>query len=344
MVERWNDYWGGGPAIQRVEFKIISDAVVAYQVFKKGDIDAMDVGTWTYAMKSRGENFDQHFYKLVFDRPGYGYIGWNCRRSFFSDYRCRQAMSHLVDASAICAHVGMGILKPVTGPFYYKEPAYDSSLPVYEYNIEEASRLLGEAGWLDRDGDGVREKDLDGDGIISDGPLGGDPNLREKFIFDFIITANPDTPNSPVMLSLLQNCPKVGIICNARMIEWALFLQWTRESNFDASYSGWVFGFEADPYDLFHSSQIADGFNRIGFSDPSVDKMIEEARRELDKPKRTEMFQEIHRTLYRLQPYTFMIGNSNPWVLNRRVKNVNVYNLGFDFLEWELEGHEQLAP
>ncbi len=341
VLERWEGYWGARkPPIRRIEFKIINDAVVAYQVFKKGDIDAMDVGTWTYAIKSRGPVFDAHFYKLVYDQPGYGYVGWNCKRSFFSDYRCRQAMSHLFDLPSMCKHVLLDIYRPVTGPFFYQEPAYDSSLPVYDYNIAEASRLLGEAGWIDHDGDGIRDKDLNGDGKYSAQPLNGDPNQREVFDFDFIIPGNPDTPNSPVMLSLLRNCPKVGIRCDVRMIEWALFLTWTRESNFDASYSGWVFGFEADPYDLFHSSQIKDGFNRIGFNDPAVDKMLEAARQELDKAKRTEMFREIHRVIYKLQPYTFMISNSNPWVFNRRVENVHAYGLGFDVLEWQLQGHE----
>ncbi|MBE7559147.1 hypothetical protein HS125_09440 [bacterium] len=341
VVERWEDYWGElAPSIQRVDFKIISDVVVAYQVFRKGDIDAMgSVGVWTYTQKSVGEQFDRHFYKLSYDRPGYEYVGYNCRRSFFSDPRCRQAMSHLIDTRAAVDNILLGLFPIVTGPYFYKEPGYDAELPRYEYNVEKAKALLDEAGWKDSDGDGVRDKDLNGDGIISDEPLDRDGNQREKFVFEYL-TSDPDAQNSWVMLSFLRNGPKVGVVCRARSVEGALKLEWLRDKKWDAGGGGWVVGMESDPYTFFHSSQGADGFNFGGYASPRADRMMEAARQELDKEQRTRLFRQLHRILWEEQPYTFLIGHNWRWVLNKRVKNVRLYDLGLDFLEWELAGHE----
>jgi ABC-type transport system substrate-binding protein len=334
-VQRWDDYWGERkPKIERIEFKIVGDPVVAYQVFKKGDIDLIDVGTWTFSQKAKGEEFDKYFRKISFDRPGYSYINWNNRRSFFSDARCRRAMSHLLDLETICKCMYLGLRKPTTGTFFYKEPSYDKSLPNYEYNIEEAARLLDEAGWLYSATEGVRVKDINGDGIIEDGT---DENMRERFEFEFLIpSSGADAQNSWAALSLIQNCRKVNINCKMRAVEWAVFLGWTHEHKFDSYIAGWVNGFESDPYGLYHTSQIKDGNNRGGYRSLEMDALMETAREELDKEKRTELFRQLHRMEWEEQPYTYLLGSTSLWLVNKRVKNIHTYGLGFDFLEWEL--------
>ncbi len=342
VVERWDDYWGVRPKIKRVEFKIISDLVVAYQVFRKGDIDALgSVGVWTYTHTSKVRHFDRHFYKLAYDRPGYGYVGYNARISFFSDPRCRRAMSHLIDTRAAVRHVLNGLNPLISGPFFYKEPAYDPSLPPYEYDIAEAKRLLDEAGWTDRDGDGMREKDINGDGRISVQPLDASHFQREKFTFDCLTTGGVDVANDWVLLSLLRNCPKVGIACAARPVEYAIRMEWLRNQTWDAmSDGGWVLSMESDPYTFFHSSQAKDGFNYGGYSSREADRMMEQARQELDQDKRSALFRKLDRILWEDQPCSFLVGHNWRWVINKRVKNVRQYDLGFDFLQWELEGHE----
>jgi len=344
VLERWDDYWGRKkPKIQRVEFKIIGDGVVAYQVFRKGDLDVMNVGTWTYTRKSVGKTFTKHFYKLNYDRPGYSYVGWNCNRSFFSDPRCRRAMSHLIDVEAACKSVLFGLYTPVTGPFFYGEPAYDSTLPLYRFDLAKARQLLDEAGWIDHDGDGIRDKDLDGDGIIAGKPLDatGAGNLREKFIFDFLGAGNGlDAANDWIALSYARNCPKVGIKCTLRNVEYAIRMDWLREKRYDAAPGGWVFGLDNDPYYFFHSSQAKDGFNYSGYASPEADQLMETARQELDPDRRALLFRKVHRKLYEDQPYTFLVGHNWRWVLNKRFKNVKQYSLGFEFQDWVLAGHE----
>jgi ABC-type transport system substrate-binding protein len=341
VVERWDDYWGEKkPKIRRIEFRIINDGVVAYQVLNKGDIDALLVGTNVFKNKTDSEFFKQHFFKMSFYLPGYSYMSWNNKRSFFNDKRCRQAMSHLLDVESAAHNIYLDMACPVTGPFYFKEPAYDSELKPYEYNIEKAKQLLDEAGWVDSDGDGIRDKDLNGDQIISKEPLDDDLNRREVFDFEILLSGGIDTQNNWRALMLIRNCEKVGIKCKIRMVEWALFLPWLVQRRFDAATATYGLSIEADPYMHFHSSQAREGYNRQQYVDAEMDRLLEEARQELDKQKRTALFRKIHAKLREDQPLTFQLARRHNWLINKRIKNVTAYDSGFNFLEWEIEGHE----
>ena len=342
LIERWDDYWGElEPTVERVNFKIIDDDVVAFQVFRKGDLDMVAVGSArNFIEYARDPEFLAKSYPMTYYKPGYYYAAWNNKRSFFSDARVRRAMSHLLDTRAAADNIYLGMARPITGHLFFREMGYDESLPAYEYDIEEARRLLDESGWKDSDGDGIRDMDLNGDHVISREPLGGDPNRREVFAFDILIGGSIDAQNNWVALSLQRNCKKVGIECSIRNVEFALFLNWIKARNYDASASSWGLSFEADPYDWFHSSQTIDGFNREQYSDPEMDRLIEEARAELDKEKRHALFRKVHRKLWEDQPYTFLLAIEQRWVFSRRVENVTAYDLGFNPLEWQLSGHE----
>ncbi len=342
VLQRWPGYWGERkPTIERIDFRIFNDAVVAFQAFRKGDIDAMIMtNPWKFKRVVQTPEFQQHFYPRTFYNPGYLYIAWNNRRSFFSDTRCRQAMSHLINPAAGGRYIYEDLARPITGHLFFKEPGYDPGLPQYQYNVEAARALLDEAGWIDRDGDGIRDKDLDGDGKISHEPLDGDPNRRETFSFDFLTSAGPDAQNNWVALSMVQNCAKVGIRCRMRMVEFALWLDWVKKRDYDASYGQWLLGFEADPYEWFHTSQTRDGFNREQYSNPETDRMLEAARAELDPATRAQLWRVVHRKLWADQPYTWLLSPQRLWVFNRRVSNVTAYDLDFDVLEWKLAGHQ----
>jgi peptide/nickel transport system substrate-binding protein len=339
LLERWKEYWGEKPKIEKIRFKIINDSVVAYQVFRNGDIDAMSIGdAWKFLNQNKDPEFNKHFYAVTYYKPGYLYTAWNHEISFFKEKKVRQAMAHLVDIKEAANHVYMGLAQPITGPFFPGEPAYNHDVPVIEYDIERAKQLLDESGWIDSDGDGIRDKDLNGDGVISHESLDKQDKQRERFSFSFLRYG--DVQNDWRALSMLNNCKKVGIDCTIRHVEFALFLERVKTHKYDASSSGWGLGFESDPYFWFHSSQAKDGFNREQFRNPEVDALLDEAREELDFEKRTILFRKVHRRIWEEQPYTFLLSLQQNWVVNKRVKNVKPYPLGLDKREWSLAGHE----
>ena len=59
---------------------------------------------------------------------------------------------------------------------------------------------------------------------------------------------------------------KVGIEMTIRPLEWALFTKVLDERTYDAVTLGWSLPVEADPYQVWHSSQTEKRFEPCGFS------------------------------------------------------------------------------
>src|SRR5262249_60237265 len=94
--------------------------------------------------------------------PSYVYIGWNELRPVFRDKRVRQALSRLVDRDRIIERVLFGYGEKIDSPVYRFSPEYNTDLKGDAFDPDRAKHDLDEAGWIDHDGDGSRDKVIDG--------------------------------------------------------------------------------------------------------------------------------------------------------------------------------------
>ena len=316
ILERNENYWGDRPHIDKIVFRIINDPNVAFQVLKKGEIDYSGLTPIQWVKQSKTKKFEEKINKYSYFAPNYRFIAWNLDRPFFSDKRVRTAMTHLVNRELILEKIQYKLGAIVTNPFYLKSKEYDHSIKPYDYDPSKAKELLNQAGWVDNDSDGIRDKD----GV--------------KFEFEFLIPNGSDT-SEKISTIIKEELDKVGIKMKIRRIEWAVFVQRLNERKFDAVTLGWSMGVESDPYQIWHSSQKdGGGSNFIGFDNPEVDKIIEQARKEFDKDKRIELYRKFINIIHEEQPYTFLFCNKSTVALNNRFYGVNVYPLGLDALEW----------
>lgn len=315
VLEKNEDYWGEKPFLSRIVFKIITDETVALQVLKRGEMDLMALTPVQWVKQTEGRKFSRAFDKHKYYLPGYSFIGWNGRRPVFNDPEVRRAMTMLLERESILKNLRYGFGRVVSGNFFYESPDYDKTIEPWPYDPEKAAALLDEAGWVDSDGDGIRDKN----GI--------------KFQFEFTITSGNQFADQ-VSTILKEELSKVGIEMSIRPLEWALFTQMLNDRNFDAVIMGWSLPVEADPYQVWHSSQTEKGSNFIGFSNREADLIIEEARVTFDKEKRVQLYRRFHRIMFEEQPYTFLFVNESLVAVDRRFENVNVYPLGFDTSEW----------
>lgn len=76
---------------------------------------------------------------------------------FFDDERVRQAFAHAIDRETIAALYGPS--GRATTNNLVAPPQYSSPNTFYEFDLEKAAALLDAAGWVDSDGDGIRDKD-----------------------------------------------------------------------------------------------------------------------------------------------------------------------------------------
>ena len=312
---RNDDYWGEKPHLNRIVFKIITDSTVALQVLKQGGLDLMGLRPIQWVRQTQTKRFDEHFQKLKYFLPSYSYIGWNMRRPLFADPRVRQAMTMLMDREMILKKVLFGLGTVINGTFYINSPEYDNSLKPYPFDPKAAVALLKEAGWEDRDRDGVLERD----GI--------------SFAFEFLISAGSKF-GEQIATILQENLKGVGIKMEIRKLEWAVFVQRVDQHDFDACTMGWSLGWDTDPYQLWHSSQADKGSNFVGFRNEEADQLIEAARKEFDPQKRRRLFNRFSEILHEEQPYTFLFTADALVAVARRFDNVVVYPMGLTPRQW----------
>ena len=320
VLSRNEIYWGKKPKLKKIIYKFITNDIAALQALQSGEVDYMRPSPEQFGEKSMDEEFKGKFYCLSYwsaDNTGYFWIGWNQQRPFFADKKVRLAMTHLIDREAIKDYILRNSDARIpTGPFYIYGPQSDPNIEPWPYDPERAKQLLDEAGWVDSDGDGVRDKN-------------GVP-----FRFKYMISSGVYLHEQIAKL-VKDESAKVGIDVILEPYEWSIFSERVVERKFDALSMAWGGGVESDPYQIWHSSQIEGrGSNYVGFNNPQADAIIEEARQTLDKDKRNILYNKFHRILHEEQPYTFIYTKPENRFLDRRFENVKIHKLGTDEHEW----------
>ena len=315
VVERRADYWDRKPYIQTVKFKIINDHGTAFNALKLGDVDETLVPSDTWLRErsnpavTRTIEF-QRFYTL-----NYNYIAWNNRHPLLSDRRVRRALAHSIPVDSVIQDLYHGTARAMSGPFTPDEWAYNPTVPVLRYDPIEAKRIFQEAGWTDTNGDGVLDR-------------GGQP-----FKLELLIMSGSATTRQFAQM-VQSEFKKAGVQLDVVVMDGAMAIQRIVSGNYQAAYLSWDLDPDPDPYALFHSSQFPPrGQNFVFYANAEADKLIDEARMELDLSKRKDLYWRLHEILARDQPYAWIVQVSAKWGLNKRVRGVTT-SRGFGFFLW----------
>ena len=328
VLERDTNYWGNGKeGIDQVyldvrKFRVINNMDAALVNLKAGNLDTMGLQPLQHLRQTSGSRFEKDYEKYIYSTPSYTYIGWNNAHPIFRDMRVRQAMTYFTNRQQMVKTILFDLGQVVDGPIYRFRPEYDENLFSYPYDPQKALALLAEAGWKDTDGDGILDKEIDGQ--------------RMAFRFEIKFNSGNDTRKS-VALALQDELRKHGIDASVRALDWTIFLDEVRNQQFDAIILGWAMSVnEPDAYQVWHSSQVENkGSNMISYKNPRVDAILEEYRRTFDEAKRIELYREFQRLLNVEQPYTFLFMQKAVTAVNRRFRGVEVLaSGGLRPLEW----------
>jgi len=239
----------------------------------------------------------------------YFYIGWNQDKPQFSDKRVRQALSYAFPADMLLNEVFLGLGERCTGPMPTIQPYYDKSLDPYPFDLDKARALLDEAGWTDEDGDGIRDKVING----------------EKVNMSFKLLVYGSSNEYKTLGNIYkEELAKVGIRMDVSPMEWANLLKKVDAREFDAITMAWISGPPADFRQIWHSTQadLPKGSNRVGFRNPEADRIIEALETEFDEGKRIALAHQFHQLLYEEQPYTFFYTRKRKVFWQPELKNV----------------------
>jgi len=291
------------PYFKQIRFRVIKEPSVTLLALKKGEIEEMILNPEQWKTQTDDDDFYKNNTKAYGLEWVYFYFGWNCKTVFFEDVRVRKAMSYAFDHKELLDKLRYGLDEPCNGVFHRTSRWAPKNPPAaYTRDLDKAEELLEEAGWLDHDGDGILDKEIDGRTV----PL--------EFS---VLCAN--TPTSVAVCSLLkESLDQIGITCNVKPLEYTVLQEKCRAHKFQAMYGGWGTG--ADPDTSENIWGTGEGRNYVQYHNPKIDRLFAEGRREFDPEKRAEIYAQIHQILYENQPYTWLYFRNAYYGFNRELR------------------------
>ncbi|HQA04097.1 MAG TPA: peptide-binding protein [Thermodesulfovibrio thiophilus] len=303
ILERNQNYFEGLPFFEKFISRIIPDASTMFLELRFGGIDYMGLNPAQYKYYGTKDFFKKYFNVYRYPSFGYTYIGYNLKNVLFSDKKVRQAIAHSINKKEVIEGVLLGYGSPCTGPFPPSSWAFNPDVTDFEYSPEKAKNILYELGW--RTGN---------DGIL----------VKDGKRFSFILLVNQGNEGRLKTAQIIKEQLKnVGIDLNIRVLEWQSFLELVTKRQFQAVLLGWSLSHDPDLYDIFHSSKTKHGeFNFVSYSNPYVDRLIEQARGILNRDERKKLYFKIHKLITEDQPYTFLYVPDTIIAVNKRIKGI----------------------
>ena len=279
-----DDYYLGRPQIDRLDISIIPDNNVRLLALESGDLDFIHSPVPPQDLERlRNEG------KLVVEQTtalGYTYLNLNTANPILADKRVRQALAYLSDRETISEVIFFGMDQPgqsflLPNTFYFSD-----DVTTYDFDPERANELLTEAGWVDTDGDGIRDKD-------------GQP-------LQLSLTTNID-PNRQQILEFLQGeWAQAGIDASVRVYEWPSFIGDVIAGNYDIGLIGWLLLTDPDRA-TFLQFRSDGGSNYGSYANPEVDRLLAAGRSETDPDKRKDIYTKVAQIVTDDSPYIFLL-------------------------------------
>jgi peptide/nickel transport system substrate-binding protein len=294
------------PYFKEIRFRVIEDLNTAMVALKGGEIEEMILRPEQWVSQSDGDDFYARNTKVTSLEWTEFHFVWNMKSPFFEDKRVRQAMSWAMDYKEMLGTICQGLYQPCRGPFHPTEWWFPKNGPEpYHQDLKKAQALLDEAGWIDTDGDGVRDKEING----------------RRVPFEFTLHTY-QTENAIQVSTLLKSClDQIGVVCNVKPTEFTVLVESEQTHKFQAAMGGW--GSDPDPDTSANLYVTGEGRNYGNYSNKEVDELFEKGRRELDPKKRAEIYGQIHNLMWEDQPYTWMFYRNSFYAFSKTLRGYN---------------------
>ena len=269
ILDRFADFYKEPAKLDQVYMNLAGGQAMA--MYENDEIDFTGVGLFDL---ERLRDPDEPLSKeLKVSPPGFSvtYIGLNPNEPPFDDRKFRRALNYAIDKELIAEEVLAGLRVPAYGILPPGFPGFNPNLEGLRFNEELAQQLLAESAYAD-------------------------PDTRPRIVITVPGRGGNIGLDLEVILEMWRQT--LGVEVEIQQVEWATFLQDLNRKRFQA-FAGLAWQADyPDPQDfldiLFHSKSET---NHGGYSNASVDALLEEARVELDPGIRIRLYNEAERLI-----------------------------------------------
>jgi peptide/nickel transport system substrate-binding protein len=151
------DYYGEGPYLDEIVIVFVPDGNTLLVRLETGEIAGIDnAPNMLLSLMEEIEGVRIHRNPALFNE----HLDLNFDNEILSDRSVRRAIAMSIDREELSQKIYDGVWLPAYGDEHPRSPYYsDYARTNLVFDPEGAEHLLSEAGWIDRDGDGIREKD-----------------------------------------------------------------------------------------------------------------------------------------------------------------------------------------
>lgn len=281
VLERFDDYWKGPAAWERVVRKEVPNDASRLAALRSGQADLVnDVSSADYLQLSMDAGIDTFIGDSIFimnlqldqrpdATPGVrAKDGSPLAANPFTDLRVRRAFSLAIDRQTMVDIVLEGLGKPANQGIPPDFFGFNEAVPDPVYDPAMARELLAEAGYPD------------------------------GFEIDLYCTADRLPGDAAICQGLGQMLSAIGIRTNVNAISRTVYFPAQARGDYSVAMNGWGTLTGEASYMLssqLHTSAPEKGlgaYNRTHYSDPALDALIQEGSVELDETRRRAIFEE----------------------------------------------------
>lgn len=297
VLVRNDKYWGEKPYLDGIEFQIIPEQAQAINALKAGEIDfVFDVTGESIKLVKGDKNLD------LLQTPRYlvRFVGFNTKDEVLDDIKVREALIMGTDYEQLVAGTYLyGEGEALRLPLPKMSWAYDESLEdlVPTFDPVGAKKLLEEAGY--KDGFTVK--------VMTKGD-----------------------PISMRTLTILQQQWKQNLNVNLQIdtVEATTFMDSLISGKFQMETGAQ--NSSADPATNigyhFNTEKLNSNYNAWGYSNPEVDKLINQGLAEQDREKRIEIYHEIMRIAVPEHVGIFFGSDKISWGVSNKLHGIQQEN------------------
>ncbi|HUG39969.1 MAG TPA: ABC transporter substrate-binding protein [Longimicrobiales bacterium] len=293
---------GGRPHLDRLIWRVIPESSAQVAELRAGEADLV-AGV-------RAEVFDGMTAPGIrrIERPELTYSGvaWNGRRPALRDARVRRALTQAIDRGALLEGLRGGHGTLAAGPVPPGHWAHSEELEPLPHDTAAARAGLAEAGYVDRDGDGVVED------------ASGDP-LRLTLLIPAESDQNRDL--GQVMQSDLR---RVGVALELRALEFntVVGIITGPARDFDAVLLGLDADARMDLRTLYHGGYLDNPYQVAGYSRPEVDSLLDRIEATVDRDAAAPAWAAVQERIAEDQPWTYLYFSTELILARERLQGV----------------------